>query len=239
MRYRVLLWCKTFLFSCQDLGYSCFCCQELQEFSWISFHALEKSCKILRTLPKLIAKILARNVKNRRNFLARKPRRQALGEYRYSNRYAWKTMHFLTNIFSSQVGGCQKSHGSFAIGVEKRSLKIRTKLLTTPFKKQLTRQLCREIRNICVENSRARDWLKKLLFSLRTAMPQLRHFWRARQKMRQWGDFQKDRKTQTAPRVRQYNTINTITLLLVENQMDKRKNMWLHLIQIDKINTSN
>ena len=58
-----------------------FFCQEVQKFSWISFHDLEKSCKILRTLPRIIAKILARNVKNPRNLLARKPRRQAPGEH--------------------------------------------------------------------------------------------------------------------------------------------------------------
>ena len=46
--------------------------------SWISFHDLEKSCKILRTLRRIIAKILAKNFKNP-NFLARKPRSQALG----------------------------------------------------------------------------------------------------------------------------------------------------------------
>ena len=66
-------------FSCQDLRYSWFSCQEVQKFSWISFHDPEKSCKILRTLPRIIAKILARNFKNLRNFLARKPRSQALG----------------------------------------------------------------------------------------------------------------------------------------------------------------
>ena len=43
------------------------------------FGNLEKSCKILLTLPIIIAKILARNVKNARIFLARQPRRQALG----------------------------------------------------------------------------------------------------------------------------------------------------------------
>ena len=42
-------------------------------------HDLEESCKILRNLPRIIAKILARNVKNPRNFLERKPSRQALG----------------------------------------------------------------------------------------------------------------------------------------------------------------
>ena len=47
---------------------------ELQEFSWISFHNLEKSRKILPTLPKIIAKILARNLKNQRIFVARNSR---------------------------------------------------------------------------------------------------------------------------------------------------------------------
>ena len=61
-------------FSGQYLGYSCFCCQELQEFSWIYFHDLEKSYKFLRTLPRLIAKILARDLKNPGIFLARNPR---------------------------------------------------------------------------------------------------------------------------------------------------------------------
>ena len=53
---------------------SWFSCQELQQFSWISSHDLEKSCKILRTVPRIIAKILAWNVKNPIFFLARKPR---------------------------------------------------------------------------------------------------------------------------------------------------------------------
>ena len=55
-------------FSSQDLGYS-----------WISFHILEKPREIFRTLPRIIAKILARNAKNLRIFLVRKPRHQALG----------------------------------------------------------------------------------------------------------------------------------------------------------------
>ena len=65
-------------FSFQDIVLG-FCCQELQAFSGISFHDLEKSCKVLRTLPEMIAKILARIVKKPRNFLARKPRHQTLG----------------------------------------------------------------------------------------------------------------------------------------------------------------
>ena len=65
-----------------DLGYPWFPCQKFQKFSWITFHDLEKSCKNLRILPRIIAKILARNVKNPRNFLARKPRCQALGKNR-------------------------------------------------------------------------------------------------------------------------------------------------------------
>ena len=48
--------------------------KEVQKFSWISFHDLEKSCKFLRILPRLIAKILARKLKNPRIFLARNPR---------------------------------------------------------------------------------------------------------------------------------------------------------------------
>ena len=42
-----------------------------------------KNLAILRTLPRIITKILVRNVKNPRNFLARKPRRQALGSDRF------------------------------------------------------------------------------------------------------------------------------------------------------------
>ena len=70
---------QVFLFLLPRSCYSCFSCQEVQKVSWIPFHDLEKSCKILRALPRIIPKILARNVKNPRNFLARKPRRQALG----------------------------------------------------------------------------------------------------------------------------------------------------------------
>ena len=50
----------------------------IQEFCWIFSHDLEKSAKILRVLPKVIAKILARNLKNSRFFLARKASFQAL-----------------------------------------------------------------------------------------------------------------------------------------------------------------
>ena len=49
------------------------------QFSSISFSDLGKSFKFLRNLPRIIPKILARNAKIPKNFLARKPRRQALG----------------------------------------------------------------------------------------------------------------------------------------------------------------
>ena len=66
--------------ACQDLGYSWFSCREVQKISWISFHDLETFCEFLRTLPKIFVKILARNVRNPRVFLARKARRQALSK---------------------------------------------------------------------------------------------------------------------------------------------------------------
>ena len=44
------------------------------------FPRFEKSCKILRTWPRKIAKILAKNFKNPRIFLTRNSRRQALGK---------------------------------------------------------------------------------------------------------------------------------------------------------------
>ena len=78
-------------FSCQDFGSSCFCWQELQIFSWISFNDLEKSCKILRTLPRIIAKILAKNLKNPWIFLARNPRCQALGSAESELKLFWIT----------------------------------------------------------------------------------------------------------------------------------------------------
>ena len=63
-----------FWFSRQNLGYSWFSCQEVQYFSCMSFHDLLKSCKIWRTLPRLIAKILVGYLKNPRFFLAGNPR---------------------------------------------------------------------------------------------------------------------------------------------------------------------
>ena len=72
----VLHCCKNFLF--------------LWPKSWIFLVFLPKTprifldffpqfCKILRTLPRIISKILARNFKNARIFMAISPRRQALG----------------------------------------------------------------------------------------------------------------------------------------------------------------
>ena len=54
-------------------------CQEIQSFSWILFHDLEKCCKIWHVLPRIIANIFARNCRKLRDFLLRKPSLQALG----------------------------------------------------------------------------------------------------------------------------------------------------------------
>ena len=85
-----------FCFYCQDPGCSCFCWQKHQEISWISFHDLEKSFKILRTLPTKITKILASNVKNPRNILARK--RRALGAVSESFAKIWNNFLIKTTF---------------------------------------------------------------------------------------------------------------------------------------------
>ena len=66
---------------CLESYFSC------QEFSWIldffpkSVAIILGDWKILRTLPRIIAKILTRILKNPRNLLAGKPKFQALGIY--------------------------------------------------------------------------------------------------------------------------------------------------------------
>ena len=65
-------------FFCWDLRYSCFRCRKMQKHPWIAFHDLEKSCEILQNVPIVIAKILAKNLKNPSFFLARKAGCQAL-----------------------------------------------------------------------------------------------------------------------------------------------------------------
>ena len=47
-----------------NCGQSWISWQEIQDFGWNFFHILRKSCKILHSLPRIIAKILARNHKD-------------------------------------------------------------------------------------------------------------------------------------------------------------------------------
>ena len=77
----VSLWCKFFLFLLPISWLFLLLLPRTPKICRIFFHDLENSCKFLRTLPRLIAKILAWNLKNPRNFLVRNPRRQALGYY--------------------------------------------------------------------------------------------------------------------------------------------------------------
>ena len=68
-----------FFLSRQDVACSSFSCQTVQKFSWIFFQDFAKFCEILRNLPRIIAKILVRNLKNSSIFLARQPKCAALG----------------------------------------------------------------------------------------------------------------------------------------------------------------
>ena len=75
----VLLWCKFFVFLLPRSWLFLLLLPRAPRIFLDFFHDPEKSCKILRTLPRIIAKILGRNVKNPKNFFARKPRRHTLG----------------------------------------------------------------------------------------------------------------------------------------------------------------
>ena len=85
----VLHWFKTFLF---PLPRSCILLVYLPRNRRIFlgfFHDLKKAGKFVPTLPRNIAKILARNIKNPRTFLAKKPRCQALETQKHPMRWTF------------------------------------------------------------------------------------------------------------------------------------------------------